>query len=207
LATLVAAIRDDGITTLASVDVGGGLGIAYTDTERALDPAAFARAVAPLHEATGLPLLVEPGRFLVGNAGVLLTRVLYRKTSGGRTLLVGDAGMSDLLRPSLYRAEHRVRLLGGASGPVELVDLVGPICETGDFLALDRTLARAEPGAVIAVDGAGAYGFVMSSQYNSRPRAAEVLVDGDHWGVVRRRETVEDLLRGESAEPSRGTTP
>ena len=202
LAELVAAVRDAGIGTLASVDVGGGLGIAYTGAEHPLDPAAFARAVAPLQAATGLLLLIEPGRFLVGNAGVLLARVLYRKASGGRTILVTDAGMSDLLRPSLYRAEHPVRLLGaGPEAPTEIVDVVGPICETGDFLALDRALPCAPPGAVLAVGGAGAYGFVMSSQYNSRPRAAEVLVDGQRWGVARARETLDDLMRGEQAEP------
>ena len=203
LAELVAAVREAGIGTLASVDVGGGLGIAYTGAERPLDPAAFARAVAPLQAATGLLLLIEPGRFLVGNAGVLLARVLYRKASGGRTILVTDAGMSDLLRPSLYRAEHPVRLLGaGPEAPTEIVDVVGPICETGDFLALDRALPRAPPGAVLAVGGAGAYGFVMSSQYNSRPRAAEVLVDGQRWAVARARESLDDLMRGERAEPS-----
>jgi diaminopimelate decarboxylase len=202
LEALVADIRGAGIDTLSSVDVGGGLGIAYTD-ERPLDPAAFAGAVAPLQAATGLDLLVEPGRFLVGNAGLLLTRVLYRKTSGGRTILVTDAGMGDLLRPSLYRAEHPIRQVGGAAdAPAELVDVVGPICETGDFLALDRTLPRTDPGAVLAVGGAGAYGFVMSSQYNSRPRPAEVLVDGERWGIARARESLDDLTRGERVEPS-----
>lgn len=203
LADLVAAVRGAGIGTLSSVDVGGGLGIAYTGAERPLDPVAFARAIAPLQAATGLLVLIEPGRFLVGNAGVLLARVLYRKASGGRTILVTDAGMGDLLRPSLYRAEHPVRLVGAEpDAPSEIVDVVGPICETGDFLALDRALPRAAPGALLAVGGAGAYGFVMSSQYNSRPRAAEVLLDGARWGVARARETLEDLMRGESAEPS-----
>jgi len=203
LAGLVAAIRDGGIGTLSSVDVGGGLGIAYTGAERSLDPTAFAQAIAPLQAATGLPLLIEPGRFLVGNAGVLLARVLYRKASGGRTILVTDAGMGDLLRPSLYRAEHPVRLIGaGLGAPTEVVDVVGPICETGDFLALDRWLPRAAPGTLLAVGGAGAYGFVMSSQYNSRPRPPEVLVDGPRWGVARTRETPDDLMRGETGEPA-----
>jgi diaminopimelate decarboxylase len=202
LATLVGEIRAAGIDTLAGIDVGGGLGIAYTSAEQALDPFAFARALVPLHQRTGLPLLIEPGRFFVGNAGVLLTRVLYRKTSGGRTILVADAAMSDLLRPSLYRAHHPVWAPGHAPGtPEEVVDLVGPVCESGDFLALDRTLPRVEPGAVLAVGGAGAYGFTMSSQYNSRPRAAEVLTDGGRWAVTRTRETVDDLMRGETADP------
>jgi diaminopimelate decarboxylase len=191
------------VDTLESVDVGGGLGIAYTAAEEALDPAAFALAVAPLQRATGLMVLVEPGRYLVGNAGVLLTRVLYRKNSGRRTIVVVDAGMGDLLRPSLYGAEHPIRVLqANPDAPPETVDVVGPICETGDFLALDRALPRVEPGVLLAVDGAGAYGFVMSSQYNSRPRPAEVLVDGERWGVVRDRESPADLMRGERVEPA-----
>ncbi|HET7040019.1 MAG TPA: diaminopimelate decarboxylase [Gemmatimonadales bacterium] len=203
LAELVADVRAAGVDTLESVDVGGGLGIAYTAAEEALDPSAFALAVAPLQRATGLTLLVEPGRYLVGNAGILLTRVLYRKVSGRRTIAVVDAGMGDLLRPSLYGAEHPIRVVqGDPDAPPETVDVVGPICETGDFLALDRPLPRVEPGTLLAVDGAGAYGFVMSSQYNSRPRPAEVLVDGDRWGVVRDRESPADLMRGERVEPA-----
>jgi diaminopimelate decarboxylase len=201
LATLVGEIRAAGIDTLAGIDVGGGLGIAYTSADQALEPMTLARALVPLHQRTGLPLLLEPGRFFVGNAGVLLTRVLYRKISGGRTILVADAAMSDLLRPSLYRAHHPVWVPGHPPGtPEEVVDLVGPICESGDFLALDRALTRADPGAVLAVGGAGAYGFAMSSQYNSRPRAAEVMADGGRWAVARARETVDDLMRGETAE-------
>jgi diaminopimelate decarboxylase len=203
LAALVADIRAAGVDTLAGIDVGGGLGIAYTDTDHALDPVALAAALLPLHKATGLPLLLEPGRFFVGNAGVLLTRVLYKKVSGGRTILVADAAMSDLLRPSLYRAQHPVWVPGRPAGaPEEVVDLVGPICESGDFLALDRRMTRTEPGALLAVGGAGAYGFAMSSQYNSRPRAAEVMLDGDRWALVRTRETVDDLMRGETVTPA-----
>ena len=202
LAELVAAVRAAGIDTLESVDVGGGLGIAYTDRRDALDPAAFAAAVAPLQRATGCTVLVEPGRFLVGNAGVLLTRVLYRKVSGGRVILVADAGMGDLLRPSLYHAEHPIAIVSPDPGTdEELVDLVGPICETGDFLALGRTLPHVEPGALLAIGAAGAYGFSMSSQYNSRPRPAEVMVDGERWGIARARESVDDLARGEHVEP------
>jgi diaminopimelate decarboxylase len=202
LAQLVAAVRAAGVDTLASVDVGGGLGIAYTDAGEAIVAEAFAQAIAPLQRATGLALLVEPGRYLVGNAGVLLTRVLYRKTSGGRTILVADAGMGDLLRPSLYRAEHPIRVVQGKpDAPGEVVDVVGPICESGDFLALDRPLPDVEPGDVLAVLGAGAYGFVMGSRYNARPRPAEVLVDGRTWGVARRRETYADLMAGEVVQP------
>ena len=202
LASLVASLRADGITTLEAVDVGGGLGIAYHAGAAVLEPEDFAEAVAPLHDATGLPILVEPGRYLVGPAGVLLARVLVRKQAGGRDFAIADAGMNDLLRPSLYQAIHPIRVVGTAAGggPEEL-DVVGPICETGDFLGLRRELAGATAGALLAIEAAGAYGFSMSSQYNSRRRPAEVLVDGDRWGVVRSRERLEDLTAGETTTP------
>lgn len=204
LADVVAELRAAGINTLTSVDVGGGLAIDYGRGE-GLDPSEFAAAVAPLARATGLPLLIEPGRFLVGNAGYLLTRVLYHKRSGGREFLITDAGMNDLLRPSLYQAYHEIVVLAveaeGSSAPSALVDIVGPNCESGDFLALDRCLDGARPGALLAVLGAGAYGFGMSFQYNSRPRAAEVLVDGRRYAVIREREGTDDLMRGETAAP------
>jgi diaminopimelate decarboxylase len=202
LAMLVDALRAAGVTTLTSLDVGGGLGIAYGEGDAALDPVAFADAIAPLQAATGLEILVEPGRYLVGNAGVLLTSVLYTKRSGGRRMLIVDAGMNDLLRPSLYQAVHPIRVLGASSaGAQEPVDVVGPICETGDFLGLARRLPVTEAGAVLVVGGSGAYGFTMSSQYNSRPRPCEVLVDGGRWGVIREREAFEDLIRGEHDMP------
>jgi diaminopimelate decarboxylase len=202
LAALVATLRDAGVMSLTSLDVGGGLGIAYAAGDPALDPAAFAEAVAPLSRATGLEILVEPGRYLVGNAGVLLTQVLYTKLSGGRRMLIVDAGMNDLLRPSLYQAVHPIRVVGAPDAlATETVDVVGPICETGDFLGLARQLPATHPGALLAIGGTGAYGFAMSSQYNSRPRPSEVLVDGEHWGIIRERESIEDLLRGEHETP------
>jgi diaminopimelate decarboxylase len=202
LAALVEAIRADGIDTLEAVDVGGGLGIAYHEGAGALAPDEFAAAVAPLHAATGLPILVEPGRHLVGPAGVLLARVLFRKQAGGRDFAIADAGMNDLLRPSLYQAMHPIRVVRTeADGDAEEVDVVGPICETGDFLGLRRELAGATAGALLAIEAAGAYGFSMSSQYNSRRRPAEVLVDGHRWGVVRARERFEDLTAGETVAP------
>jgi diaminopimelate decarboxylase len=202
LAALVATLRDAGVTSLTSLDVGGGLGIAYAAGDPALDPAAFAEAVAPLSRATGLEILVEPGRYLVGNAGVLLTRVLYTKLSGGRRMLIVDAGMNDLLRPSLYQAVHPIRVVGAPDAlATETVDVVGPICETGDFLGLARQLPATHAGALLAIGGTGAYGFAMSSQYNSRPRPSEVLVDGERWGIIRERESIEDLLRGEHETP------
>jgi diaminopimelate decarboxylase len=203
LRDLIAGLRDSGVETLDAVDVGGGLGISYT-TERALDVDAFVSAVRFLAEETGLTLVTEPGRYLVGNAGWLLTRVLYRTHTGGRDIVVVDTGMNDLLRPSLYGAVHEIRVLEPVPvpGDGERVDVVGPICESGDFLGIDRILPDAGPGALLAIGGAGAYGFAMSSQYNSRPRAAEVVVDGERFALARSRETVDDLIRGETAEPA-----
>src|SRR6185436_7100689 len=137
------------------------------------------------------------------NAGTLLTRVLYRKRSGGRDIVVVDAGMNDLLRPSLYGAHHEIRVLepSGGDGPDGPVDVVGPLCESGDFLGLDRKLPGANPGALLDIRVAGAYSFSMSSRYNSRPRAAEVVMEGDRFAVARTRETIDDLFRNESADP------
>ncbi|HXV85492.1 MAG TPA: diaminopimelate decarboxylase [Gemmatimonadales bacterium] len=221
LAALVAAVRGEGINSLSSVDVGGGFAIDYGQGRSALDLAALATAViGPLARTTGLEVVVEPGRVLVGNAGVLLTRILYHKRSGGREILVADAGMNDFMRPSLYQAHHEIAVVGsdpvflnppdargegstGVSGSQAAeYDLVGPNCESGDFLALGRTLPSAGPGSLVAVLGAGAYGFGMSSHYNSRPRAAEVLVEGDRFGVIRLRESVEQLMAGEFATPA-----
>lgn len=202
---LIDQLRAAGITSLDTVDVGGGLGISYNG-EPAMEPAAFAAAVQFLAADTGLTLVTEPGRFLVGNAGWLLTRVLYRKRSGGREIVVVDAGMNDLLRPSLYGAVHEISVLEPRAVPAgttdaDPVDVVGPLCESGDFLGLERRLPGAGPGALLALAGAGAYAFSMSSQYNSRPRAPEVVVDGERFAVARTREVVEDLMHGETAEP------
>jgi diaminopimelate decarboxylase len=200
LLELVAAIRASGIATLESLDVGGGLGVRYHD-EEAPTPAAFAAAVVPPVRASGLRLLCEPGRFLVANAGLLLTRVLYRKRAGGKEFVVVDAGMSDFVRPSHYNAHHDIVPLVADGRPERLVNVVGPICESGDFLALDRKLPLPEPGELLAVLGTGAYGFVMSSTYNQRPRPPEVLVESDKYFVARARESYDDLLRGEVGEP------
>jgi diaminopimelate decarboxylase len=199
LAGLVTDLRSAGVGTLQSVDVGGGLGIQYTD-ETALTAAEFAAAVRPLLDSQ-LTLLVEPGRFLVGNAGLLLTRCVYRKKSGQRNFVVVDAGMNDFLRPSHYGAVHEILAISDSRDDPETVaercDVVGPICETGDFLGFEREFRAVGSGSLLAVLGAGAYGFTMSSTYNSRPRAAEVLIDGDRWAIVREREKVSDLMRGE----------
>jgi diaminopimelate decarboxylase len=178
------------------VDIGGGLGIRYAD-ELPMDPVAFAEAVVPLLAPTGYTAYVEPGRFLVGSAGVLLTEVLYRKHSGGKEFIVVDAGMNDLVRPSHYQAYHEIVELEASERSTVLADVVGPVCETGDFLALGRRLPDVAAGDRLAVLGAGAYGFVMASNYNSRPRPAEVVVDGERWWIARPRETVEGLFSTE----------
>lgn len=198
----VVELQKQGVETLSIVDIGGGLGIRYFD-ERPPEPDELAAVLVPLLLPTGLTVHLEPGRFLVGSAGILLTRVLYRKHSGGKGFLVVDCGMNDLVRPSRYGAYHdivEVRPREGEGNEV-LVDVVGPVCETGDFLALDRSLPPVERGDVLAVLGAGAYGFVMASSYNSRPRPPEVVVDGERWAVARRRESVEDLMEGEAVAP------
>jgi diaminopimelate decarboxylase len=193
---LVAQLRADG-AELEFVDVGGGMGIAYADAE-GITAQAFADAVLPLVTGSGLRLVVEPGRFLVGEAGVLLTRVLVRKEGGGRCFLIADAGMSDLLRPSHYSGYHEVQPVEPRTGEAQRVDVVGPICETGDFLALDRVLPPVGPGELLAVYTVGAYGFAMASTYNQRPRPAEVMVEGTSAELVRRRETLDDLMAFES---------
>jgi diaminopimelate decarboxylase len=200
LVGLLHLLRSRGCTTVRALDLGGGLGIRYAE-EPGLSPESLAAAVTPLLQQADLPVYFEPGRFLVGSAGVLLTEVLYRKHSGGRDFVIVDAGMNDLLRPSLYRAHHEIVEVTPARREVATVDVVGPVCETGDFFALERALPRVEPGELLALLGAGAYGFVMSSNYNTRARAAEVLVDGGRMAVIRPREEVADLFDGERPEP------
>jgi diaminopimelate decarboxylase len=200
LLELAARLRGDGRHAIEVVDIGGGLGIRY-HREQAMDPERFAAAVVPLLAPSGYTVYLEPGRFLVGSAGVLLTEVLYRKHSGGKEFVVVDAGMNDLVRPSHYQAYHEIVALDDGERPTIRADVVGPVCETGDFLALDREVPDVSPGEHLAVLGAGAYGFVMASNYNSRPRAAEVMVDGERWWLARARETVEQLYQGEQMGP------
>ena len=179
-------------------NIGGGLGIRYKD-EEAPKPKDLVDAIQPiLRRLQGKPvkILCEMGRFISGAAGVLLTGVVYRKKSGEKDFIVADAGMNDLLRPSLYDAHHEIRAVE-QNGPVTNADLVGPVCESGDYLARDRELPDAQEGDLLAVMDAGAYGFSMASNYNSRPRPAEVMVSGDRWAVVREREHYADLVKGE----------
>jgi diaminopimelate decarboxylase len=176
-------------------NIGGGLGIPYKDEETPT-PKELVDAIRPMLEAAGTKILCEMGRYISGAAGVLLSSVVYRKKSGERSFIVADAGMNDLLRPSLYDAHHEV-LSVDEDGSVANADLVGPVCESGDYLARDRELPDASEGDVLAIMDAGAYGFSMASNYNSRPRPAEVMIKGDSWAVVREREHSADLVKGE----------
>jgi diaminopimelate decarboxylase len=181
------------------VDLGGGLGIAYQAADRPPAIREFIGELSARLGQDGLTVMVEPGRSIVGPAGVLLTRVLYRKKTPSKEFVVVDAAMNDLIRPSLYGSHHDILPLEQAQFSSAIIaDVVGPICETGDFLARDRELGDVRPGEHLAVASAGAYGFVQASNYNSRPRAAEVLVEGSQWRVIRERESYEDLIRGET---------
>ncbi len=198
VAALVRQLREHG-TEITAVDIGGGLGIRYRD-EQPPTPDEYASALLPMLTELGVTVLLEPGRWMVGNAGVLLTRMLYAKQTPDKRFLIVDAAMNDLIRPSLYEAYHEIRPVRERAGDGEKVDVVGPVCESTDFLAKDREMPRVDEGDLLAVMSAGAYGFVMSSQYNARPRAAEVLVEGGRYRVVKRRETYEDLIAGEIPE-------
>ena len=194
---LIKKLRQDG-TTIRYLDIGGGLGITYND-ETPPPPEEFARAVKPILKRLDCTIIFEPGRVIVGNAGILVTRVLYTKMGQEKNFIIVDAAMNDLMRPTLYGSFQNII-------PVEkhdldsskvIADVVGPICESGDFLAKERVLPELRQGDLLAVMSAGAYGFSMSSNYNSRKRAAEVLVDGKDFYVIRKRETYEDLITGE----------
>ena len=198
IAALVKTLRERSIE-IRMVDVGGGLGIRYRD-EAPPTHREYARVLLPALRELAVTVLLEPGRSIVGNAGILLTRVLYRKETGEKTFVVVDAAMNDLIRPALYDAYHELQPVAEArlDAPRETVDVVGPICESGDFLAKDRALARTEEGDLLAIMSAGAYASAMASNYNTRPRAVEVLVEGNRYTIVRRRETYEDLVAGET---------
>ncbi|MCI0671630.1 MAG: diaminopimelate decarboxylase [Myxococcaceae bacterium] len=193
---LYRALREQGLP-MRYLDVGGGLGITY-EKEKPPSAEAYARVVRAATRETGAQLLLEPGRFLVGDAGVLLTRVLYRKRTPDRTFVVVDAGMNDLLRPALYQAHHALVPVRARKGRPAPVDVVGPVCESTDVLARARPMVLPRQGDLFAVMNAGAYGMSMASTYNSRPRPAEVLVSGGSYRVIREREQVRDLWRGET---------
>jgi diaminopimelate decarboxylase len=179
------------------LDMGGGLGITYND-EKPPEPRQYATALAEGLRDLDVTLLLEPGRVIVGNAGILLTRVLYLKSTDDKNFVVVDGGMNDLIRPALYGSYQGIQPVRPRDGTRFTADVVGPVCESGDFFAKDRELPAVEPGDLLAVMSAGAYGFVMASNYNTRPRAPEVLVDGEQFHIVRARETLDDLVRGES---------
>ena len=203
LADLVERLRQEGIRP-ELLDLGGGLGITYRDeTPPSVDE--YAQAIKETVRSLGMRLVLEPGRALVGNAGILLAKVLYTKQTPAKRFLVVDAAMNDLVRPAMYDSYHAIwPVKRDPAAARDTMDIVGPICETGDFLARDREMPVLARGDLLAVMSAGAYGFSMSSTYNSRPRAAEVMVSGDRWAVVRDRETIEDLSRGERLAPWMG---
>jgi diaminopimelate decarboxylase len=180
------------------LDLGGGLGVAYREEDPAPEIRAFVECVRQRLEGRGLRVMVEPGRSIVGPAGVLLTRVLYRKRSANKEFVVVDAAMNDLIRPALYSSHHDIIPLRKTDRPEIVADVVGPVCETGDFLARDRTLVNVAPGDFLAIATAGAYGFALASNYNARRRSPEVLVEGEKWRIIRTRENYEDLVRGET---------
>ncbi len=184
-----------GAESVRYLDIGGGLAVTY-ESEAPMDVEAFAEAVIPSVSESGLTLIVEPGRFLVGNAGVLLTRVLYRKRSGDTEYIITDAGMNDLLRPSHYNAYHAIAAVRPDGGRV-VADVVGPVCESGDFFALGREVDDVKPGELLVIQSSGAYGYSMASTYNSRPRPVEVLVDDGRFAVITERERYEDIVARE----------
>ena len=198
IAEACATLRADG-HEIARIDLGGGLGIPYRDTDVPPSPEAYAAAIERATGHLGCETILEPGRLLLGNAGILLTRINTLKDAGGRRIIIVDAAMNDLLRPTLYDAYHEIvpvaEPAGGGAGPA---DIVGPVCESGDFLARNRTMPRARAGDLLAILTAGAYGAVMASTYNARPLAAEVLVKGERYAVVRPRQSIEKMLAAEA---------
>ena len=196
---LVGYLRKEG-ANIRYLDLGGGLGIQYKDEEPP-NPEQYAAALIQGLEGLDVTLILEPGRVMVGNAGILVTEVLYLKETDEKKFVVVDGGMNDLIRPALYGSYMGIRPVVESKAETIVADVVGPICESGDFFAKDREVPRPQPGDLLAVMSAGAYGFTMASNYNSHPRPPEVLVDGDRFYVVRQRETLEDLVRGETTPP------
>jgi len=200
LAALALTLKQRGIG-LSHFDVGGGLGISY-DRSTSTSPHELAKELLPILAGVGCKILFEPGRFLTANAGILATKVLYTKQNRNKNFIVVDAAMNDLLRPSLYKAFHEIKPVAQKSDGTIIADVVGPVCESGDFFAQGREIQRSEQNDLLAVMSAGAYSFVMSSNYNQRRRAPEVIVDGTNYYVVRERETYEDLVAKEHLIPN-----
>ncbi|MBI3602476.1 MAG: diaminopimelate decarboxylase [Candidatus Omnitrophica bacterium] len=195
VAAFIDDLREEGID-IEYLDIGGGLGIIYKD-ETPQTAQEYANKVLPILEKTGLKIIMEPGRFIVGNAGIFVTKVLYLKDNGYKKFFIVDGGMNDLIRPSLYDAYHEIVPVKQTRASKIKVDVVGPICESGDFFAHDRLLAKVNKGDLLAVMSAGAYGYVMASNYNIRGRVPEVMVRGNKFEIVKERETFKDLMRGE----------
>jgi diaminopimelate decarboxylase len=193
---LVGSLKKEG-AAIRYLDLGGGLGIHYHDETPPL-PDEYAKAIIQGLEGLDITLILEPGRVIVGNAGILMTEVQYVKETDMKNFVVVDGGMNDLIRPALYGSYQAIQPVTEAQSEKFVADIVGPICESGDFLAKDREIARPKRGDLLAVMSAGAYGFTMASNYNSHPKPPEVLVDGDRYYVIRSRETLEDLIRGET---------
>ncbi len=199
LQELVLSLRASGLD-IHHLDLGGGLGITYND-EVPPQPSDYSEAILEVVKDMGCTVLLEPGRVIVGNAGILVTRVVLTKTNNGKNFVITDAGMNDLIRPSLYGSYHAIQPEKLTRRGRRTVDVVGPICESGDFIARDRDMPIVKARDLLAVMSAGAYGMVLSSNYNSRPRISEVLVSGRRFKVIRKRETFKDLIRGESLSP------
>jgi diaminopimelate decarboxylase len=195
--SLIDKLRANGFQ-IRHADLGGGLGVAYKPGETTPSIAEFVKCLRQRLVGRDLHIVLEPGRSIAAAAGVLLTKTLYRKKTGDKDFVIVDAAMNDLIRPALYDAYHEILPVRQNNSRRIRADVVGPVCETGDFLARDREMPEVMPGDVLAISTAGAYGFVQSSTYNARRRPAEVMVDGDLWRVVRARESYEDLIRGEA---------
>ncbi|HZR47460.1 MAG TPA: diaminopimelate decarboxylase [Candidatus Manganitrophaceae bacterium] len=195
ISKLIEELRSQGLG-IRYWDIGGGLGITY-DAEKPPLPKELAAVLLPLLKKSGCTIILEPGRSLVGNAGILVTRVIYTKEGEVKNFVVVDAGMNDLIRPSLYEAYHEIVPVVKKKRKSQVVDVVGPICESGDFLAQEREMPQTAPDELLAVMSAGAYGFAMSSNYNARPRPPEILVRGEGFDMIRERESLDDLIRGE----------
>ena len=193
---LVGSLKKEGVQ-IRYLDLGGGLGISYKD-ERPPHPEEYARAIIQGLEGLDVTLILEPGRVIVGNAGILITEVQYIKETDEKKFVIVDGGMNDLIRPALYGSYQAIQPVVEKNSAKIVADVVGPICESGDFFAKDREIARPRRGDLLAVMSAGAYGFTMASNYNSHPKPPEVLVDGDQYYVIRTRETMDDLIRGET---------
>ncbi len=196
MVALTERLRSRGIP-IRSLDLGGGLGVPYKTGDKSPSICEYIQAMRSKVSGHNLEILIEPGRSIVAESGLLLTRVLYRKTNGDKEFVIVDAGMNDLIRPALYHAHHEIIPLRESHSGTITADVVGPVCETGDFLARGREMANVMPGDLLAVCTAGAYGFVAASNYNSRPRPPEILIEGATYRVIRKRETYDDLIRGE----------